>query len=87
MFSGAERLLNHLSACGIPMALATSSHRYHYDLKTTEKHKELFDRVFTHIITGDEVNFRHFSMHLRCKIVNMRVLRLFSRGRVKDTFA
>lgn len=55
LMPGAERLLYHLSTFGIPMALATASHRYHYDLKTTEKHKELFDKVFTHIITGDEV--------------------------------
>eukprot|EP00438_Fugacium_kawagutii_P002902 Skav230069 [mRNA] locus=scaffold2569:51412:55052:+ [translate_table: standard] len=37
---------------GIPMAVATSSHRRHFDLKTT-LHKELFS-LMTHIVTGDQ---------------------------------
>ncbi len=54
LMPGALRLLLHLHAHNVPMAIATSSHRRNYDLKTT-KHKKLFDRVFQHIVTGDEV--------------------------------
>ena len=35
------------------MAVATGSHRRHYDLKTT-RHKALFERVFRHVVTGDQ---------------------------------
>lgn len=33
--AGAERLLRHLRAHGVPFCLATSSHARHYELKTT----------------------------------------------------
>ena len=36
------------------MAIATSSHKRHYDLKT-KKHNELFNKVFNHVVTGDDV--------------------------------
>ncbi|GLJ43457.1 hypothetical protein SUGI_0903570 [Cryptomeria japonica] len=49
---GAERLVRHLHAHGVPMAVATSSHRRHYELKTT-KHKELFS-LMHHIVVGDD---------------------------------
>jgi hypothetical protein len=39
----------------VPMALATSSHRHHYHLKT-ENHQTLFRRAFRHIVTGDQVS-------------------------------
>ena len=54
LISGAERLLNHLHRHKIPMALATASHQTQFDLKT-EKHLELFQRVFDYIVTGDQV--------------------------------
>jgi hypothetical protein len=48
--AGAERLLRHLHAQGVPFCLATSSHQRHYELKTTQ-HTELFS-LFRHRITG-----------------------------------
>ena len=36
------------------MAIATSSHKRHYDIKTT-KHRQLFDKMFDHVVTGDDV--------------------------------
>jgi HAD superfamily hydrolase (TIGR01509 family) len=54
LLPGAERLLRHLHQNNIPVALATSSHRRHYELKTT-KHRDLFDSVFEHVTTGDAV--------------------------------
>jgi (DL)-glycerol-3-phosphatase len=50
---GAHRLLEHLKRSGVPICVATSSHRRHFDLKTTN-HGELF-KLFDHIVTGDMV--------------------------------
>ena len=36
------------------MAIATSSHKRHFDLKTIEQ-KELFYKMFNHVVTGDDV--------------------------------
>jgi pseudouridine-5'-monophosphatase len=52
--SGAERLLNHLRNHKIPMSLATASHQTQFELKT-KRHLEIFQRVFDHIVTGDQV--------------------------------
>lgn len=52
---GALELLNHLKRHSVPCALATSSHRRHFDLKTS-KHRENFEEFFGDIIiTGDMV--------------------------------
>ncbi len=50
---GAKRLLQHLSAAGVPIALATSSHRRHYEIKTAA-HADMF-ALFDVIVTGDMV--------------------------------
>lgn len=49
---GAVELVTELSTRGIPMAVATSSHRDMFDLKT-RRHQEWF-RLFDHIILGDD---------------------------------
>jgi HAD superfamily hydrolase (TIGR01509 family) len=55
LMPGAEELLQTLKRAGVPMALATSSHRRHFELKTT-RHRALFDAVFgDNVITGDQV--------------------------------
>ena len=48
--AGAERLLRHLHAHGVPFALATSSHQRHFAVKT-QRHTELF-ALFRHRVTG-----------------------------------
>lgn len=53
LLPGAEKLLRYLYDCKIPFCLATSSHKRHYDLKTTN-HKPVFE-LFNHRITGDQV--------------------------------
>lgn len=53
LMPGAERLLRHLHAQGVPFCLATSSHQRHFQLKTTQ-HRQLFS-LFQHCITGDQV--------------------------------
>jgi len=53
LLPGAERLLRHLSQHGVPMALATSSNRRHYNMKTS-RHVELFS-LFKVVLTGDDV--------------------------------
>lgn len=50
---GAERLVRHLHAAGVPIAVATSSHSRHFELKT-QRHADLF-ALFDHVITGDMV--------------------------------
>ena len=39
---GVVRLLDHLSLCKIPMALATSSSKEYLSLKTSKKHADIF---------------------------------------------
>lgn len=46
------RLIGHLKAHGVPIAVATSSHRAHFLLKSQEN-QALFD-MFDHIVTGDD---------------------------------
>merc|ERR1712032_1187345 len=53
LMPGVERLVKHLHSNGIPMAVATSSHKRHFDLKTT-LHHELF-ALMKHTVTGDQV--------------------------------
>lgn len=50
VFLGAERLLRHLHSKGVPIALATSSSRENFELKT-QHHTEVFS-LFNHIVTG-----------------------------------
>eukprot|EP00448_Togula_jolla_P027358 CAMPEP_0170648820 /NCGR_PEP_ID=MMETSP0224-20130122/44941_1 /TAXON_ID=285029 /ORGANISM="Togula jolla, Strain CCCM 725" /LENGTH=424 /DNA_ID=CAMNT_0010980377 /DNA_START=67 /DNA_END=1338 /DNA_ORIENTATION=- len=54
LMPGVERLVKHLHKHGLPMAVATSSDRRSFELKTS-KHKELFG-LMRHIVTGDEVS-------------------------------
>lgn len=50
LLPGVERLLRHLHAQNVPIALATSSSKEMYDLKTV-RHTELFD-LFDHKVYG-----------------------------------
>ncbi|XP_048230144.1 (DL)-glycerol-3-phosphatase 2 [Ricinus communis] len=52
LMPGARRLIRHLHAKGIPIALATGSHRRHFELKT-QKHGELFS-LMHHFVLGDD---------------------------------
>ena len=49
---GVVRLVGHLKRHGVPMAVATSSHRHAYHRKT-QRHHELF-QLFDHVVTGDD---------------------------------
>ena len=50
LLTGAEMLLRHLHSKGVNIALATSSNRESYELKTSH-HREVFD-LFHHVVTG-----------------------------------
>lgn len=52
LMPGAERLVSHLHRCGVPIAVATSSKRDSFVLKTS-CHKELFAK-FHHIVCGGD---------------------------------
>ena len=47
---GAAALVHHLKDHGVPIAVATSSHRRHFNLKTA-RHADMFGR-FDHVVTG-----------------------------------
>jgi len=49
---GAEALVRHLKAQGIPVAVGTSSSQHYFDLKIT-RHREWFD-LFDTIVTADD---------------------------------
>ena len=49
---GAQRLVDHLKAHGVPMIVATSSHRRHFDLKA-QRHAAFFANMEA-IVTGDD---------------------------------
>ena len=54
---GAVRLTGHLSKNGIPQAIATSSDRHYFDLKTS-RHREWFS-VFAVLVSGDNPEVKH----------------------------
>ncbi|KAH6835402.1 Haloacid dehalogenase-like hydrolase superfamily protein [Perilla frutescens var. hirtella] len=49
---GARRLIQHLHATGVPICVATGSHRRHFDLKT-QRHGDLFS-LMHHVVLGDD---------------------------------
>jgi pseudouridine-5'-monophosphatase len=54
---GARRLSEHLHRHGIPQALASSSHRREFDLKTS-RHRDWF-QCFDCVVLGDDPNLKH----------------------------
>ncbi|CDP02979.1 unnamed protein product [Coffea canephora] len=52
LMPGASRLIRHLHANGVPICVATGSHRRHFELKT-RRHGELFS-LMHHIVLGDD---------------------------------
>ncbi|XP_078443782.1 (DL)-glycerol-3-phosphatase 2-like [Wolffia australiana] len=57
LMPGAKRLINHLHAKGVPMCVATGSHRRHFQLKT-QNHGEIF-AMMHHIVVGDDPEVRN----------------------------
>ncbi|KAJ8750960.1 hypothetical protein K2173_016141 [Erythroxylum novogranatense] len=52
LMPGASRLIKHLHAKGVPICVATGSHKRHFELKT-QRHVELFS-LMHHIVLGDD---------------------------------
>ncbi|KAJ2303467.1 Pseudouridine-5'-phosphatase [Coemansia sp. Cherry 401B] len=58
MMPGAERLLRHLTAHSVPIALATSSSKQMFRIKT-EIHDTVFELFGDHITCGDDPDVKH----------------------------
>ncbi|KAM3287786.1 (DL)-glycerol-3-phosphatase 2 isoform X1 [Capsicum chacoense] len=52
LMPGASRLIHHLHENGIPICVATGTHKRHFDLKT-QRHSKLFS-LMHHIVRGDD---------------------------------
>ncbi|KAI5675354.1 hypothetical protein M9H77_06304 [Catharanthus roseus] len=52
LMPGASRLIRHLHANGVPICVATGTHKRHFELKT-QRHGELFS-LMHHIVLGDD---------------------------------
>ncbi|MED6184899.1 glutathione synthase [Stylosanthes scabra] len=52
LMPGADRLIRHLHAKGVPIAVGTGSHKRHFELKT-QRHRELF-ALMHHVVLGDD---------------------------------
>lgn len=52
LMPGVSRLLKHLHAKGVPIAVATGSHKRHFELKT-QRHGEMFS-LMHHVVLGDD---------------------------------
>jgi pseudouridine-5'-monophosphatase len=58
---GVLKLVSHLKKHGIPMAIATSSHKSAYDLKT--KNNQDLISLFEHVLVGDDPRVTHGKPH------------------------
>ncbi|CAA0837302.1 (DL)-glycerol-3-phosphatase 2 [Striga hermonthica] len=52
LMPGASRLIQHLHANGVPICVATGSHKRHFELKT-QNHREIFS-LMHHVVLGDD---------------------------------
>lgn len=52
LMPGASRLVRHLHAKGVPICVATGSHKRHFELKT-QRHGDLFS-LMHHVVLGDD---------------------------------
>ncbi|XP_020265852.1 (DL)-glycerol-3-phosphatase 2 [Asparagus officinalis] len=67
---GVKRLITHLHANGVPMAVATGSHKRHFALKT-QNHGNIF-AMMHHVVTGDDPEVKKGKPSPDCFLVAAR---------------
>ncbi|KAL5004564.1 hypothetical protein ScPMuIL_018020 [Solemya velum] len=58
LMPGADKLVRHLHSCGVPMAVASGSCQWSYELKS-RNHRDMFTLFHHAVLSGDDPDVQH----------------------------